>query len=245
MSRPTIATMLAALALCLGFGLISVGCGTRTGPVPVPDATPDNPVPESTLSRLKECAEQWADDLESRSYEVGFELTITEVGYVDEAEPMEPRLGVRAMESCMASALRTMHVPQFVMEKVSSELSSQGMGAEGRGLIGQTETMDKFILTLGPIIIEAGPVAIILTLAIVGTVAMVKAVEMTQEECDEERDWAEKHCRKLLESPNPSRHQTGGYTNVKDCMKGFISQKCKEGNPVDYGDQPARPGRKT
>lgn len=146
----------------------------------------------------------------------------------------------------MASALRTMYVPQFVMEKVSSELSSQGMSAEERGLIGQTETMDKFILTLGPIIIEAGPVAIILTLAIVGTVAMAKYVdEAHRKRCEEERRWAQEHCEELLESPNPSRHQTGGYRNVKDCMKGFISKDCPDGNPVDYGDQPTRPGRKT
>ncbi len=244
MSRP-IATVLAALALCLGFGLISAGCGARTGPVPVPDATPDNPVPESTLSRLKECAEQWADDLESRSYEVGFELTITEVGYVDEAEPMEPRLGVRAMESCMASALRTMYVPQFVMEKVSSELSSQGMSAEERGLIGQTETMDKFILTLGPIIIEAGPVAIILTLAIVGTVAMVKlADKKEQEECNKEWKDARDDCIELLNLRDPPRYVKGPYNDVENCARGLVREKCG-GNRIDYGDQGARPGRKT
>lgn len=152
---------------------------------------------------------------------------------------------MRDMETCMAAALRTMFVPRFVMEGAASELRSRRMGAEDRRFIGQPDVMDKFIITLGPLIIEAGPVAIILTLGIVATAAMVNSAKMSEAECKEERRWAREHCIKLLLSPNPSRNQTGGYRSVEDCMKGFISEDCEDGNDVDWGDRPARPGRKT
>lgn len=234
-------SVLMALIVCMGFGLISASCGAGKSHVPVPEATPDNPVPESTLSRLKECAEKWADDLQSRSYEVGFELTINERGEVRDAEPIEPRLGVRDMESCLASALRTMFVPEFVMERVSSELSSRHMPAGAPDFIGQTEAMDKFIITLGPIIIEAGPVAIILTLAIVATAAMVKYVdEAHRKRCEEQEDYARKMCEELLKKRFPSRKMTGGHLTLEGCMKGYIDHDCPEGNPVDHGPRPGR-----
>lgn len=58
--------------------------------------------------------------------------------------------------------------------------------------MGQTEAMDKLIITLGPIIIEAGTVAIILTLTIVGTVAMVNG--FISKDCPEGNnvDWGDR-----------------------------------------------------
>jgi hypothetical protein len=60
--------------------------------------------------------------------------------------------------------------------------------------------------------------------------------------CDEEEQEAFKTCRDLLASPNPPRGLTGGYLDMKKCMKGFISEECG-GNEVKNGAK-GRPGRK-
>ena len=107
------------------------------------------------------------------------------------------------------------------MERASSELRSRRMGTEARRFIGQPDVMDEVIFTLGPIIIEAGPVSILITLGIVATAAMVNSARMSEAECKEERRWAREHCIKLLLSPNPSRNQTGGYRSVEELHEGL------------------------
>ena len=52
-----------------------------------------------------------------------------------------------------------------------------------------------------------------------------------EEDCREQWEWARNHCRKLLAKPNPPKSQTGGHSNVEDCARGFVSEKCG-GNPI-------------
>ena len=51
------------------------------------------------------------------------------------------------------------------------------------------------------------------------------------EGCEAEWNSAIDTCRKLLESPNPSRALTGGHTTDMGCARGFVSARCG-GNQV-------------
>jgi RHS repeat-associated protein len=54
------------------------------------------------------------------------------------------------------------------------------------------------------------------------------------DDCDKEWAEAREACRQLLSQPNPPRRLTGGYTNIEDCARGLVSERCG-GNPIDYG----------
>lgn len=49
--------------------------------------------------------------------------------------------------------------------------------------------------------------------------------------CTKERREAREFCASLLRLPNPARGLTGGYDNVEDCSRGFVSERCG-GNKV-------------
>jgi hypothetical protein len=49
--------------------------------------------------------------------------------------------------------------------------------------------------------------------------------------CKKEWMSARDYCNELLNSPNPPRALTGGYANVEDCARGFVSAACG-GNSV-------------
>src|SRR5207253_489122 len=53
--------------------------------------------------------------------------------------------------------------------------------------------------------------------------------------CAEQWEWATRQCHKLLSLPNPPRAgggQTGGYTDVANCARGYVTQRCG-GNRTD------------
>jgi hypothetical protein len=50
--------------------------------------------------------------------------------------------------------------------------------------------------------------------------------------CKEEWEAAREQCAEWLSSPNPPRRLTGGYSNVEDCARGHVSERCG-GNPID------------
>jgi hypothetical protein len=49
--------------------------------------------------------------------------------------------------------------------------------------------------------------------------------------CKKEWLWARGYCADLLDLPNPPRALTGGYANIEDCARGFVSAGCG-GNKV-------------
>jgi len=51
------------------------------------------------------------------------------------------------------------------------------------------------------------------------------------ERCAEEWAFARGHCEDILALPNPPRGLTGGYADVENCARGFVSEACG-GNPV-------------
>ena len=79
MCRRTLSMLFAALALCLGLGLIAAGCGASARRTPVESGTSEQPLAESTVSKLTECAKSGAGDLKERSYKLHFNSPSTTV----------------------------------------------------------------------------------------------------------------------------------------------------------------------
>jgi hypothetical protein len=236
--------LFAALALCLGLGLIAAGCGASGPPTPVEPGTSEHPLAESTVSHLSECAKSWAGDLKERSYKLHFNVTINNRGRVSDVDPEGSGLDVGDMEECMIGALQNMVVPPFVYARVEEERASRRIPAHARGLVGQT-AMEPVILILTPVIIEAAPVVIVVVIGVVVVAAVASSMsnEMS-EECKKEWDHAHELCEKLLKLPNPPRSITGGFQNTYDCARGLVSRDCNGNRPVNRGDRAGRPGRK-
>jgi RHS repeat-associated protein len=53
-------------------------------------------------------------------------------------------------------------------------------------------------------------------------------------DCDKEWEDAFRKCSRYASSPGAPRGVTGGYTNLYDCARGLVSERCG-GNAVDYG----------
>ncbi len=55
-----------------------------------------------------------------------------------------------------------------------------------------------------------------------------------EETCEEEWIDAIERCEKLLDQRNPGRNLTGGHKRLRECAKGFVTEKCW-GNEIDWG----------
>jgi RHS repeat-associated protein len=55
--------------------------------------------------------------------------------------------------------------------------------------------------------------------------------DKNKHDCEQEWKDAYEICRKLLSQPHPPRSMTGGYTDLANCARGFVSEACG-GNPV-------------
>lgn len=241
MRRQALSMVLAALALCLVFGLIAAGCGAGRPLTPIEPGSSEEPLADSTVSHLTKCAKQWAGDLKKRSYKLRFNVTVNNRGRVRGVDPEGSGLDVDHMEKCMVGALHNMTVPTFVYERAEEELASRSIPAHARGLVGQTAA-EPILIILTPVVIEAAPVVILVVIGIVVTTAIASSTsKRMSKECLEEWAKALADCDKMINSPNPPRGVTGGYWNPYDCARGLVSWDCK-GNELDHGK--GRPGRR-
>jgi hypothetical protein len=234
--------LFAALALCLGLGLIAAGCGASGALAPIEPGSSEQPLPESTVSNLTKCVKSRAGDLKERSYKLRFNVTVNKRGGVRDVDREGSGLDVGAMEECMMGALSNMTVPPFVYERAEEERASRRIPAHARGLVGQTAA-EPILIILTPVVIEAAPVVIIVVIGVVVVAAVASSMSgKMSKECREEWRKAREDCYDMLASRNPPRGVTGGYSEVENCAKGLVSERC-EGNKVVEEDQ-GRPGRK-
>jgi hypothetical protein len=234
--------LFAALALCLGLGLIAAGCGASGPLTPIESESSEQPLAESTVSFLTKCAKTWAGDLKERSYKLRFNVTVNKRGGVSAVEPEGSGFDVDDMEECMIGALHNMTVPPFVFDRVEEELASRRIPAHARGFVGQT-TMEPILIILTPVVIEAAPVVIVVVIGIVVVAAVASsASNKMSKHCKKEWADAYRQCDEVLKLRNPPRGITGGYSDRENCARGLVSQECL-GNVVVEGDQ-GRPGRK-
>lgn len=244
MLRKTLATI---LTTCLT--LSPLGCAPSDEYTVLEHPTPQNPWPESTRARLQGCLDDASANMPDAEHSAHFELVLTADGRSREVRIKGPRLQAPGLETCLTDAIRAMTVPSFVLEQAPPRVSRRNMPPMHH-LIGTATGVDQasiehILITLGPLALRAGAVGLVVVVGIVIIAAVATWVDSANDEqCQEEWDDARRKCRNLLTSQNPSRRLTGGYTDLEDCARGFVTEQCG-GNPIDWGnDSGPRPGRR-
>lgn len=229
--------------------LTAMGCAATDGYVEAPLQPYESPVvveqslPATMTSALQSCAKERASQLPKHSYEVSFEIQATARGDIQEIVPKGNRLDDTELETCMTNALKELSIREYLRpdDSLVSPPDPQSVSASSRMLLGTAALLPQAI-RLAPIVIAApGGITIVVVVAIVVVAA---AVATMSAECQQEWDDAKKECLRQLESNDPDYGVTGGYTNLKDCARGLVGQRCG-GNRYDGDGQGARPGRRT
>ena len=89
----------------------------------------------------------------------------------------------------------------------------------------------------GTLTIPAGGAGLVTGSLIGGAAGLITGLilcpdDNDDDDCAEEWEEAYEACRQMLQGPNPPRGITGGYTNIHDCARGLVSERCG-GNPVN------------
>lgn len=245
--RLTSAIVLGAM---LPVSLMPAGCIETTDYVEVqsPQQQPESAtvveqaLPEATRSALQICANAHAATLQKHSYDIAFEIQVTARGEIEEIKTKGNPLENAEVETCMTAALKALSVRNYLRpdDSLTSPPEPQSVLSSSRALLGTTALLPQAI-RLAPIVITApGGITIVVAVAIV--VVAVVALGKLSKECQKQWDDARKICAQWIASPDGKRGLTGGYTNVEDCARGRVDERCK-GNEVDWGKQ-GRPGRR-
>lgn len=245
--RFTSAIVLGAL---MPMSLVPTGCAAtddyaEVQSPPQPSEAPtivEQALPEATRSSLQACAKEHAAKLSKHSYEIAFELEVTDTGEIDEIKVKGNRLDHMELETCMTDALKVLSVSDYLRpsDSLTSPAEPQSISSSSRALLGTTALLPQAI-RLAPIVIAApGGITIVVAVAIVVVAAV--ALGKLSKECQKQWDDARKICEKWIASPGGKRGLTGGYTDVENCARGRVDERCK-GNEIDWGKQ-GRPGRR-
>ena len=212
---------------------------------PQPSETPtvvEQALPETIKSRLQACAKEHAAHLAKHSYEVAFDVQTTARGEIDEIKAKGDRLDGADLEACMTDALKTLAIRDYLRpdDSLTSPPEPQSVASSSRALLGTTALLPQAI-RLAPIVISApGGITIVVAVAIVVVAAVT--LDKLSKECKKQWDDARELCREWIARPGGKRGLTGGYTDVEECARGRVDERCK-GNEVDWGPQ-GRPGRR-
>ena len=76
-----------------------------------------------------------------------------------------------------------------------------------------------------------GPIAIAIVVG--GAIVLYPSDIATEEDCAAEWKEAYRQCSEELAKRDPCKGITGGYTNLHDCARGLVSERCG-GNPVQW-----------
>ncbi|HRI71263.1 MAG TPA: hypothetical protein PK156_43820, partial [Polyangium sp.] len=177
MPRPSTYSPLSRVLACVlttSLAVLPSSCASRDT-VLVRAPTPDHPWPESTHTRLQECADEFAGDLNDGEYTAGFRMKVNTAGHMLDVSAGAPRVEARDLETCLRLALEDMVVPSFVLERATAKLAQQQSSRELMGDMTMTAgaTAEEVMAVLEPVIVRAGPVGvgIIVTIVIVAAVA--------------------------------------------------------------------------
>ena len=125
------------LLCCSMLAFTPLGCGGVDEYPHVPPRERGLSLPERTVARLQECADEYAPKLPSSSYKLSFDVAVDAHGQVLEVatDSMQPFNGDVA--TCMTLALRAMSVPASVLETREAPLVSKSTQTPAsRGLLG-------------------------------------------------------------------------------------------------------------
>ena len=176
--------------------------------------------PESTVSRLTDCANEGAHRLTGDTvFGISVDVEVTESGSVRAAKVRESMLPDGGMEACMVSALEAMSVPLSVMAR----LTSPSISSESRGYMGDVTILGGAVNLL-PIVIVAAGVTILVAITVHAADDLVEAIKRRRK--------VEKMCAQLrdqcLSSPWQPEWNRETFGDKKDCLACFFN--CKRHN---------------
>jgi hypothetical protein len=131
-------TSAVGLALCLGLAFVPLGCagGQEVAVAPSPGGG-GSYIPSSIYAEIKACAGQGrAHLLEETSYDLDFDVEVTEGGQVSRVRRRGLSPGDGGMESCMAHALEGMVVPPSAVRALLQQAEAGAGSPQSRGLMG-------------------------------------------------------------------------------------------------------------
>lgn len=231
------------LATSLAVCVVPVGCGASDEYPASPQHETQTALSRSTVAALQACADEGAGRLERKAYQIRFEVTLDDDGAVRRVTPTGRRLDDARLEGCMVDALRELPA-EFMPENASSPLISHSLPVHARGALGSITVLPELI-ELVPVVVTGSGVTIVVVVAVVVVVAAVALTDRdpTEEECEEERIWALKECRKWLAMQNPPRDRIGPSMTLEECILSNIHEACG-GKKVDREKSPRydRPG---
>lgn len=228
------ALVVMSMAVCL----VPMGCGASDDFTVVPTEHMQPTLPASTVEALAACAKEGAGRLQRHSYEIGFEVHLSEDGAVRAVWPKGAQLDDSGLEACLMGALRAMSTSGQLLD----EMSSSPISHASRRVIG-TSALLPALVELAPVIITGSGVTIIVMVGILVLAAVSMSYDKpTKEECDEQLEWAEDYCKKALRRRNPPLEVVGRNKDFDECVQNNIHEDCG-GKKVDREKSP-RPGRR-
>lgn len=179
-------TIFTWLIIASGMSVLSMACGTKDDYTVIREPTLDLPLPESTYSRLQDCLDERKDELAEQQHSLKIVIQVNHHNTVHDVRAVGPALADSIVQSCMIHALRNMSMPVFVLEKARREADAQRLAPSGRQFVAdstmmttQAAELEALITRLGPVVIRAGAVGIVI---IIGVVVIAETVKYAEEE---------------------------------------------------------------
>ncbi|MGA2492032.1 MAG: hypothetical protein ABSF67_03675 [Roseiarcus sp.] len=212
-------------------GLLMLGAGTRLAKFDAPLDEPrlaalltsahGGPIEASRLTHVRRAVEIWRNGDRA--------LALTHLALSRLAKLGDPLEGVRRL--FFADALMDAGVtPDVIVAALTNETASAGAPAvkyspdQSRVPAGSPDGGQWTREAIGPL--EA-PMAD----RPKSRSAALQIALVLPDGCEQESARAREICSALLMAPNPPRGQTGGNSDIDNCARGFVSERCG-GNPV-------------
>lgn len=191
------------LSLSLGFAFTPLGCGGKQKVVDYAPADGRPEVPDGIKEELTDCVKRGVGRLSDSHYAIMFNVRADDDGDVSSVEIEDSLMGDRAIESCMRRALQGMTVPSSIRAMRSSRADGEGVVAPGsRALVGNPLVLGGATVALGPVVIVAAGVTVLVAVTIYLVSEMSKPSDMADEEyerCHKVKDACNIKCGPFLD----------------------------------------------
>ena len=192
---------------CVMLVFLPLGCGgiDENARVSRPVSEAGLKLPENTLMRLQECADEYAPRLGSSEYKLDFAMEADTSGRVLQMTKTQMDPFNRDVGTCMKFALQAMTVPVSAIQAASGPLVSKNtQGPADRGKTGFV-FVPVAVASVAEIMLVSGAVTFLFTIA----VSLVKAVaEEIEDVIDTEKE-TKRYCKeqqtKCLETSTQSK----------------------------------------
>jgi hypothetical protein len=215
------------LSLCLGAAFMPLGCGGEQKVVDY--ATADGPpeVPDGIKEELTDCVKRGVGRLSDSHYAIMFNVRADDDGDVRSVDIEDSLIGDRGIESCMRRALQGMTLPSSIRAMRSSRSDGEGVVAPGsRALVGNPLVLGGATVALGPVVIVAAGVTVLVAVTI-----------YIMSEASKDDDELEKYCldRQVdcLNNSFQPKWNRNKFGVKKDCLACFRYCKNKGEWPTD------------